>query len=60
LRELAARVHSFLVVEMNYGQMVHEVERCVGSSVRTDLLGHGGGMVHEPEEILQAIREAAR
>jgi hypothetical protein len=27
--------------------------------VPTHLLGHGGGMVHEPEEILQAIREAA-
>ena len=29
------------------------------ASARTELLGHGGGMVHEPEEILQAIREAA-
>jgi len=24
------------------------------------LLGHGGGTVHEPEEILQVIREAAK
>ena len=30
------------------------------ASARTELLGHGGGMVHEPEEILQAIREAAQ
>jgi 2-oxoglutarate ferredoxin oxidoreductase subunit alpha len=60
IRELAARVHSFLVVEMNYGQMFFEVERLAGSNVRTELLGHGGGMAHEPEEILQAIREAAQ
>ena len=40
--------------------MFYEVERCAGSSVRTELLGHAGGMVHEPEEILQAIREAAQ
>jgi len=60
IRELAARIHSFPVVEMNYGQMFYEVERLAGSTVRTELLGHGGGMVHQPEEILQAIREAAK
>ena len=59
IRELAARVHAFVVVEMNYGQMVYEVERCASDQARTLLVGHGGGTVHEPEEILQAIREAA-
>ncbi len=59
IRELAPRVRAFLVVEMNYGQMVHEVERFAAGQARTHLLGHGGGTVHEPEEILQAIREAA-
>ena len=60
LRELAGRVHSFLVVEMNYGQMFYEVERCAAGKARTELLGHGGGMVHQPEEILAALREAAQ
>jgi 2-oxoglutarate ferredoxin oxidoreductase subunit alpha len=59
IRELASRVRAFVVVEMNYGQMVYEVERCAGGQARTLLLGHGGGTVHEPEEILKAIREAA-
>jgi 2-oxoglutarate ferredoxin oxidoreductase subunit alpha len=59
IRELTSRVRAFVVVEMNYGQMVYEVERCAGGQARTVLLGHGGGTVHEPEEILQAIREAA-
>jgi 2-oxoglutarate/2-oxoacid ferredoxin oxidoreductase subunit alpha len=59
IRQLAERVQSFLVVEMNYGQLFYEVERCVVGRAKTDLLGHGGGMVHEPEEILQALREAA-
>jgi 2-oxoglutarate ferredoxin oxidoreductase subunit alpha len=59
IRELTSRVRAFVVVEMNYGQMVHEVERCAGGQARTVLLGHGGGTVHEPEEILQTIREAA-
>jgi 2-oxoglutarate ferredoxin oxidoreductase subunit alpha len=60
VRELATRLHSFVVVEMNYGQIVFEVERCAGGQARTLLLGHGGGTVHEPEEILQVIREAAK
>jgi 2-oxoglutarate/2-oxoacid ferredoxin oxidoreductase subunit alpha len=58
VRELAQRVHAFVVVEMNYGQMVYEVERCAGDKARTLLVAHGGGTVHEPEEILKAIREA--
>jgi 2-oxoglutarate ferredoxin oxidoreductase subunit alpha len=59
VRELAPRIHAFVVVEMNYGQMVYEVERSAGDQARTLLLGHGGGAVHEPEEILKVIREAA-
>ena len=60
IRELAGRVRSFLTVEMNYGQIFYEVERCVAGQARAELLGHGGGMVHEPEEILQALREAVK
>jgi len=59
VRELASRVRSFVVVEINYGQIVYEVERCAGDRARTVLVAHGGGAVHEPEEILHAIREAA-
>ena len=59
LRELAPWAKAFVVVEMNYGQMVHEVERCVGGQARTVLVPHGGGTVHDPEEILKAIREVA-
>ena len=45
---------------MNYGQMVHEVERCAAGKARTEFIGHGGGTVHEPEDILKVIREVAR
>jgi 2-oxoglutarate ferredoxin oxidoreductase subunit alpha len=60
IRELATRVKAFVVVEMNYGQIVHEVERCAAGKAKTVLVPHGGGTVHHPEEILRAIREAAR
>jgi 2-oxoglutarate/2-oxoacid ferredoxin oxidoreductase subunit alpha len=58
IAELAKKVKALVVVEMNYGQMVYEVERCAAGRTRTILLGHGGGTVHEPQEILKAIREA--
>jgi 2-oxoglutarate ferredoxin oxidoreductase subunit alpha len=60
VRELAKQVRALVVVEMNYGQIVHEVERCAAGLARTLLVGHGGGAVHEPENILQILREAAR
>ena len=58
IRELALKVKAFVVVEMNLGQIVHEVERCAGGT-KTVLIPHAGGNVHAPEEILQIIREVA-
>ena len=60
LRALAEKVKAFVVVEMNYGQMVYEVERCAGGKARTVLVDHGGGTVHNPEDVLKAIREVGR
>jgi 2-oxoglutarate ferredoxin oxidoreductase subunit alpha len=60
VRELAQRVKAFVVVEMNYGQIVYEVERCAAGKTRTVLVGHGGGTVHDPHDILQAICEVAQ
>ena len=60
IRELAEKVKAFVVVEMNYGQLVNEVERCAAGKAETVLVDHGGGTVHDPEEVLKAIREVAR
>jgi len=60
LRALAEKVKAFVVVEMNYGQMVYEVERCAAGKAHTVLVEHGGGTVHDPADVLQAIREVAR
>ena len=57
VRELAGKIKGFVVPEINYGQIVHEVERCAGGKCKTRLVGHGGGWVHDPEDIYQAIRE---
>jgi 2-oxoglutarate ferredoxin oxidoreductase subunit alpha len=60
IRELAQKVKAFVVPEINYGQIVLEVERCAGGMAKTLLLPHMGGSVHRPEVILEAIREAAQ
>lgn len=59
IRELSSQAKAFVVPEINYGQIVFEVERCAGGKARTILVPHMGGDVHSPETILKAIREAA-
>jgi len=36
------------------------VERCAAGKAKTFLIPHPGGTVHEPEEILDVIMEAAK
>jgi 2-oxoglutarate ferredoxin oxidoreductase subunit alpha len=59
IREVAETVKAFIVPEINYGQMVLEVERCASGRAATVLVPHGGGWVHDPEVIYKAIEEAA-
>jgi 2-oxoglutarate ferredoxin oxidoreductase subunit alpha len=56
IRELAGKVKTFVVPELNYGQMVLEVERCAGGKSKVISVNHCGGAVHDPEVILDAIR----
>jgi 2-oxoglutarate ferredoxin oxidoreductase subunit alpha len=60
IKDLSSKVKAFIVPEINYGQMVREVERCVAGKAKVRLLPHMGGGVHLPEEVLEAIREEAR
>ena len=60
VRELSQQVKAFVVPEINYGQIVLEVERCAGGRVKTLLLPHMGGGMHQPQTILEGIREALR
>ncbi len=60
IQELAQRVKAFVVPEINYGQMVFEVQRCAEGRAACVLVPHGGGGVHEPEAIVEAIAGAAK
>ncbi len=57
IKELAERVKLFVVAEINYGQIVNEVERCVAGKAEVRLSSKLGGELHHPEEILSAIPE---
>jgi 2-oxoglutarate ferredoxin oxidoreductase subunit alpha len=58
IRELAARIKGFVTVEINLGQVHLEVERCAGGKVPCHLVGHAGGTVVTPDEVIAKIEEA--
>jgi 2-oxoglutarate ferredoxin oxidoreductase subunit alpha len=59
IRELARKVKAFVVPEVNYGQIVFEVERCAAGQAAAVSVPHGGGGVHDPGAICAAIVRAA-
>ncbi len=59
VRAISKSIKGFVVPELNNGQMVREVERCAVDRCQVLLVGHAGGDVHEPEEILEAIHAVA-
>jgi len=60
IRELSLQAKAFIVPEINYGQIVFEVERCAAGKADAILVPNMGGEVHKPESILEAIRKAAK
>jgi len=60
IKELASKVKALVTVEINYGQIALEVERCAQGRCKTVLVPHGGGWVHDPQDIVKAIKESVR
>jgi 2-oxoglutarate ferredoxin oxidoreductase subunit alpha len=59
LEGVAKRAQVVLVVEMNAGQMVDDVRLGVGGLVPVDFLGHAGGIIPLPGEILERLSRLA-
>jgi len=53
-------VKAFVMPEINYGQLIFEVERCAAGQAPAIHVPHCGGWVHDPDDILKAIKEAAK
>jgi 2-oxoglutarate ferredoxin oxidoreductase subunit alpha len=60
IHELAKKIKAYVIPEINYGQMVYEVERCVAGQAPAVHVPHCGGWVHNPDDIFNAIKEAAK
>ena len=58
IRKLAKRVKGFVTVEINMGQICREVQRCVGNDVPSYLVGHPGGAIIPPEDVLALLEKA--
>ena len=59
-KEIAQAVHGkrgVLVVEINAGQMIEDVRLAVNGEVAVEHFGRLGGIVPEPEEIVNAIKK---
>jgi len=60
INKLAKKVKAFVFPEINYGQMVREVERSSAGQTKIFPVHHCGGGVHNPDDILKVIKEAAK
>lgn len=60
IEELSNRVKSIVVPEMNMGKIVREVERASKGQCKILSVPKVGGVLHNPDEILSAVKLAAR
>ncbi len=58
--ELAKKVKAFAVPEMNFGQIVLEVERCSYGNANVFFVHHGEKGVENTDNILSAVKQAAQ
>jgi len=57
LFELADQVKGILSVELNAGQMVEDVRLSVEHKIPVEHFGRTGGIIHTPEEVLEALEQ---
>ena len=60
IRALARKVKGLITVEINMGQISREVERCAAGSVPTFSVGHPGGTIIPPEDVLNVMEKGFR
>ncbi|MEE9463338.1 MAG: 3-methyl-2-oxobutanoate dehydrogenase subunit VorB [Bacteroidales bacterium] len=57
LQAKAEKVKGILSVEMNAGQMIEDVRLAVNGKIPVEHYGRFGGMVHSPNEVMEALEE---
>ena len=59
IAKISKKVKAFVVPEMNFGQIVYEVERCSYGNANVFFVHHGEKGVEDTDNILSAIGQAA-
>ena len=57
INELADRVKGFVTVEINLGQIHWEVMRCADGKAPCHLVGHAGGTIISPDQVIAKLKE---
>ncbi len=57
IKEVAKKVHKFMVVELSNGQMVDDVRLAVNGSKPVEFYGRMGGVVPSTEEIIEQVQK---
>jgi 2-oxoglutarate ferredoxin oxidoreductase subunit alpha len=60
LEKAAEQVKSFVSVELNMGQMIEDIKLATKCKKPISLCSRTGGMIVEPSEVLEAIRNAEK
>ena len=58
MKEISRHCKGVLTVEINAGQMVFDVRAAVGNNIPVEHFGRLGGIVPDPDEIIQAMRKS--
>jgi 2-oxoglutarate/2-oxoacid ferredoxin oxidoreductase subunit alpha len=56
LRAYGDKVKGILSVEMSLGQLVEDIRLAVGCRTKVEHYGRVGGMIHSPEEVVNALK----
>lgn len=59
LAEAAKKVKAFVSVELSMGQMIEDIRLAIGCSRPVTLCNRAGGMIPDPEQVLEAIAKSA-
>lgn len=57
LQELSSKCKNFVVIEMNTGQMLYDIERILGKNVDISFYGKPSSYAPTPEELFNKIKE---
>jgi 2-oxoglutarate ferredoxin oxidoreductase subunit alpha len=57
LADLGTKVKGMLVVEMNLGQMIEDVQLAVGCKIPVEHFGRTGGIIPTPDEVIAQLKK---